>query len=483
MQVVTDPLSAVPFRQKLQILLVLAVGISCGLLVWLSIRKANYLAFGLVREKTVSVAQGAASRFTDDDFSSLLSRRNSAEGGEPQIVETLKQSRDANFSVALPIRRLYLLRPVGEGRWEYFAGVTETEVGEQADTTQFALEKPNRKTAATPDHYNSDSEGTFLSATAPVITSDGKTVAIVVAEISGGKIQAILRKLLLSEIFALVIAVGIAAALASWLSRKVTRPLTDLRDFVRQLGQGELSARIKVKSDDEFGELGRAANLMAERLEERESLKGALVHYVRSQAADPGLADPDSGVRVKRKVTVLVAELCGFHQLSTKLGSERVFSLLNEYFSTMIDAILRHRGSLEKSTDKSVIAVFGSSGSDQHQERKAVEAALAMQHALAQLLHEWKIETNVPILLEIGIHTASALAAEDGEKQLEFESVHRIVEKATEVKNACRDTGDRLIVSETTANKLKQAIPLSPISTTTADFPLFKVEMPQPTLK
>lgn len=452
-------------------------------MVWLSLRKANYLAFGLVREKTVSVAQGTASRFSGVDLSSLISRKNTAEGAEEHVVEILRRSRDANFSVALPIRRLYLLRPVGEGHWEYFAGVTETDEAEESDTSQFAREKPNRKTAATPENYSNDSAGAFLSATAPVLSPDRKTVAIVVAEISGEKIQAILRKLLMSEIIALIVAVVIAAALGNWLSRKVTRPLTDLRDFVRQLGQGELSTRIDVKSSDEFGELGRAANLMAERLEERESLKGALVHYVRSQAADASLADPDSGVRVKRRVTVLVAELHGFHQLSTKLGSERVFSLLNEYFSTMIDTVLRHRGSLEKSTDKSVIAVFGSSGSDQHQERKAVEAALAMQNALAQLLHEWKIETDTPILLEIGIHTASALAAEDGEKQLEYESVHRIVEKATDVKNACRKNSVRLIVSETTAKKLQQTFPLSPISDAEDNFPLFKVEMPQPMLK
>jgi HAMP domain-containing protein len=79
---------------------------------------------------------------------------------------------------------------------------------------------------------------------------------------------------------------SLAAALAAWLSGKVTRPLTELQDFVRGIGRGDFASRIHMKSNDEFGELAEAINQMAEGLEERESLKGALVHYVRSQAAD-----------------------------------------------------------------------------------------------------------------------------------------------------------------------------------------------------
>lgn len=475
------------FRKKLQFLLVLLVGVSCGLLVWLSLRKANRLAFELIQEKVLSIAVSTAPRIDSDRLASLVS---SEQDGSPDYIvvrDKLREVRDANRTGALPVQFIYIMRPLANGEWEFV--VDAEEKGEDkswlGDRVEFEndFEKPDLSQPRVDETYSRDSFGTWLSGFAPIHDSSGKPVAVVGVDIAAARIQGLLQKLLVADLSAMLVALLLASALAAWLSAKITRPLLELRDFARRLGQGDLSSRLPVKGDDEFAELARAANLMAERLEERESLKGALVHYVRSQAADTKLSDPDSGVRVKRKVTVLVAELRGFEQLSSKLGSERVFSLLNEYFSTMIDIVLRHRGSLEKSTDKSVIAVFGSVGAERHQERKAVETALAMQHALARLLHEWEVKTEQPILLDIGIHTGNALAADDGQKRLEFDSVHRIIEEATKVKSACTDKDCGLVVSETTAKKLQSTFPLNAVDAKTVEFPLFRVEMPQPTFK
>src|SRR5690606_33100737 len=134
-----------------------------------------------------------------------------------------------------------------------------------------------------------------------------------------------------------------------------------------------------------------------------------------------------------RRVTVLVAELCGFGQLSSRLGGERGFALLNEYFSTMIDIVLRHHGSLEKSNDESVIARFGTARDDPHQERFAIQAALARQDALARLLRESDVETSLPIFVEIAIPTGGARArVGGGGDALDFGSVRSIVDLAVE---------------------------------------------------
>lgn len=435
----------------------------------------------------LSVAVSTAPRIDGDRLATLVSREQDGSPDYIAVRDKLREVRDANSTGALPVRFLYVIRPSSGDGWEFV--VDAEEKGEDkswlGDKVEFQneFEKPDLKNPRVDEVYARDSFGTWLSGFAPIYDSSGQPVAVVGVDIAAERIQGLLRKLLIADLTAMLVALLLASALAAWLSGKITRPLTELRDFARRLGQGDLSSRLEVKGDDEFAELARAANLMAERLEERESLKGALVHYVRSQAADRNLSDPDSGVRVKRKVTVLVAELRGFEQLSSTMDSERVFAMLNEYFSTMIDIVLRHRGSLEKSADKSVIAVFGSTGAHRHQERKAVETALAMQHALARLLHDWEVKTERPIVLDIGIHTGNALAAEDGEKQLEFDSVHRIVDQATEVKSACRDKNCGLIVSDATAKKLQSTFPLNSVEAKSVDFPLFRVEMPQPSFK
>jgi adenylate cyclase len=257
-----------------------------------------------------------------------------------------------------------------------------------------------------------------------------------------------------------------------------------LQDFVRGIGRGDFASRIHMKSNDEFGELAEAINQMAEGLEERESLKGALVHYVRSQATDAKLSGSMSGEEVPRRITILVADLNGFSQLASKLGGERVFALLNEYFSTMIDIVLRHQGSLEKSSDENVIAIFGSRSDDPHQERLAIQAALAMQNALAKLLRDWKIETNIPIFLEIGIHTGAAkVKLSSAGDQLDFDSVQAVIEIAGRIRSVGRRLNNRLTVSDTTAENLHHTFPFTAVDDDSLDYALFRVEMPRPSLK
>ena len=60
------------FRRKLQTLLILLVGVSCGLLLWMSLRRANLLAFELIQEKVFSVAVSAAPRLDGDKVAQLL---------------------------------------------------------------------------------------------------------------------------------------------------------------------------------------------------------------------------------------------------------------------------------------------------------------------------------------------------------------------------------------------------------------------------
>jgi uncharacterized membrane protein YczE len=59
------------FRKKLQLLLVLLVGVSCDLLLWLSLRKANRLTFELIQEKVYSIAVSTAPQIDGDIVENL----------------------------------------------------------------------------------------------------------------------------------------------------------------------------------------------------------------------------------------------------------------------------------------------------------------------------------------------------------------------------------------------------------------------------
>lgn len=477
------------FRRKLQTLLVLLVGVSCGLLLFLSLRKANRLAFELIQEKVFSVVVSTAPRLDGDKVAQLVDPSQDGSELYEEIADSLREVLSANNTGALPIRFLYIIRPLPDGSWQYVVDAevelaTRSALGDEVEFRR-PEEKPPLDRARVDKRYAEDSFGTWLSAFAPIHDAAGTPVAVLGADIASQRIQTLLRQLLVGDLIAMAVSLALAAALAAWLSGKVTQPLTELQEFVRGIGRGDFASRLKAIRNDEFGELARAINQMAEGLEERESLKGALVHYVRSQAADAklGAGENESAGDTPRRITVLVAELCGFGQLSSRLGGERVFALLNEYFSTMIDIVLRHQGSLEKSTDESVIAVFGARHDDPHQERLAIQAALAMQNALARLLRDWKVETNLPIFLEIGIHTDGArVRIGSAGDALDYESLHEVVAKASHVRSVGQRLKNRLTVSAATAENVHHTFPLTAVEDDSLDFALYRVEMPRPSL-
>jgi two-component system phosphate regulon sensor histidine kinase PhoR len=76
---------------------------------------------------------------------------------------------------------------------------------------------------------------------------------------------AIDRVLLAGAIVALFTALGIGLFVA----RRLTRPVIDMHAIARQMGEGDLSVRVPVRSPDEIGALGRALNFMAMRLREK----------------------------------------------------------------------------------------------------------------------------------------------------------------------------------------------------------------------
>ena len=60
------------------------------------------------------------------------------------------------------------------------------------------------------------------------------------------------------------------------LSRTVTKPLLALANASAKLGEGDFDARVKIKSRDEFGRIGKAFNALGPRLKENYELRQAL---------------------------------------------------------------------------------------------------------------------------------------------------------------------------------------------------------------
>ncbi|HRQ91084.1 MAG TPA: hypothetical protein PLA50_20000, partial [Bacteroidia bacterium] len=195
----------------------------------MSLRKANRLAFGLIQEKVLTLVVSTAPRIDGDKVARLV---DPAQDGSPlyeEVAAPLREVHWANNTGALPIRFLYLVRPLPDGGgWEYVVD-TETDAASKShlgDKVEFhnPSEIPTFGESWVDGEYARDSFGTWLSAFAPVTNSAGETVAMLGADIAAQRIELLLRKLLVGDLVAMMIALTLAAALAAWLSAKVSRP-------------------------------------------------------------------------------------------------------------------------------------------------------------------------------------------------------------------------------------------------------------------
>lgn len=90
----------------------------------------------------------------------------------------------------------------------------------------------------------------------------------IVASTPNGPIEAVGRRLFLSMLGLLGLALLITAALANLLARLITRPLEEVADGARAIAEGHFDREIGIRSRDEVGQLGMAFNAMTGRLRE-----------------------------------------------------------------------------------------------------------------------------------------------------------------------------------------------------------------------
>lgn len=108
-------------------------------------------------------------------------------------------------------------------------------------------------------------------------------------------------------------------------------------------------------------------------------------------------------------VTILISDIRGFSQLTSRLGAQRMSDLLNECFPPLIEAIFSQGGTVERFVGDAIFAVFGSPEPDDNQHEHAVRAALKMQETIKSLSETRAARDVETCTLGIGIDCGEAL--------------------------------------------------------------------------
>ena len=197
--------------------------------------------------------------------------------------------------------------------------------------------------------------------------------------------------------------------------------------------------------------------LVIEDISSEKRLKSTMARYMDPSLADRVVAQGGEilgGQSVE--CTVLFSDVRGFTTVTEQLGAQATVSLLNEYFTLMVDCIQNEGGMLDKFIGDAIMAVFGIPEAAGDEEDRAVRTAIAMLKSLF-FWNETRIaEGKMPVDIGIGLNTDLVVSGNIGsKKRMDYTIIGDGVNLAARLESACKQYGARILVSEGTYRKLK----------------------------
>lgn len=119
----------------------------------------------------------------------------------------------------------------------------------------------------------------------------------------------------------------------------------------------------------------------------------------------------------RRRVTVLMADLRGFTDLTERLEPTVVVTILDEYLGTMSDVIGDHGGTVDAFIGDGILALFGALVQGGDDAALAVTCALAMHQSLPSVNEQLLERTSVNLEMGIGIATGDVVVGNIGSEE------------------------------------------------------------------
>ena len=150
-----------------------------------------------------------------------------------------------------------------------------------------------------------------------------------------------------------------------------------------------------------------------------------------------------------RRGTILFSDIVGFTPMSEQMGPERLVKALNRYYKFMVDAIFRHKGSVNRFGGDSIMAIWGVPVARPDDTLRAVRCAVDMQAAVFAFNLAFKDENRRPFKVGIGLNSGSFVVGNVGsERHMEYTALGNDVNVAQRVES--RAAGRQVFVSSST---------------------------------
>jgi len=197
--------------------------------------------------------------------------------------------------------------------------------------------------------------------------------------------------------------------------------------------------------------------IVLEDISEEKRIKSTMARYMDPAIADQLLASGQDVLGgTSSMVTVLFSDVRSFTTLTEQLGAQGTVSLLNEYFTMMVDCIQREGGMLDKFIGDAIMAAFGIPVAQGDDEDRAVRAAVSMIRELTLFNRARASRGQRPVEIGVGINTDEVVSGNIGSpRRMNYTIIGDGVNLAARLETANKQYGSRVLVSEYTYKKLR----------------------------
>jgi adenylate cyclase len=173
----------------------------------------------------------------------------------------------------------------------------------------------------------------------------------------------------------------------------------------------------------------------------------------------------DGGMHAQeREVSVMFCDLVGFTTLCEGLPPTQAASLLNSFLTSMTDVVFDNEGTLDKFIGDALLAVFGAPLDQPDHALKAVNTAILMRKALAELNER---RGGQPLAMRIVINTGVGITGDIGSpRRREFTVLGDVVNTAARMEDEIAGPG-QIVIAHSTYQAVKDHVKVRPLGTKT----------------
>lgn len=224
-----------------------------------------------------------------------------------------------------------------------------------------------------------------------------------------------------------------------------------------EFGGEELSVNLTVLPLISVDQKKLGSMIMIEDISSEKRIKSTMSRYI-----DPALADQlmekDKDILGGKSTTatMLFSDVRDFTTLTEELGAHGTVSLLNEYFTIMVECIQREGGMLDKFIGDAIMAAFGMPIAHDDDEDRGVRVAISMMTELNEWNAKRLADGKKPVNIGIGINTDMVVSGNIGSpKRMDFTLIGDGVNLAARLESACKQYFANILISDNTYKKLK----------------------------